>query len=316
MVKKSCSGGLCVLLTALLLAAAAAHSAEEPDNTPYCGDKGIWIQILGGGGPELNDGMASASYLVFVDNKARLLVDPAPGSSASFDKAGGEFADLEAMVFTSLQADHTSDFPAYVAGSYFSNRTRDLPVFGPDGDGIYPDTVSFVDRLIGPRGAFAYLADALTVHSLAGYTVQPRNVSATGREPSGTFAFGPLELTAIPVHEGPIPALAWRVDIGKQSIVFTGDFNNQKNVMPAFAKGADALVIDHSVPNNVRGAAADLHVTPTQIGRIAHQANVRMVILGHRMNRTRGIESLSRQAIEKEYDGSLIFANDLECWGL
>ncbi len=304
------------LIGLLVLVSAAANAAQEPDDTPYCGDKGVWIQILGGGGPELDDGLASASYVLFVDNKARLLVDPAPGSSAEFDKAGAAFADLEAIVFTSLQADHASEFPAYVAGSYFSERTAPLPVFGPDGDGVYPDTVTFVQRQIGPGGAFAYLADALMIGSVAGYTIEPRNVSAAGRDPSGTFGTGILRLTAIPVHHGPVPAVAWRADIGKQSVVFTGDFNNQKDVIPAFAKGADALVTDHSVPDNVRGAAADLHVTPTQIGRIAHQADVRMVILGHRMNRTRGIESLSRQAIEKQYQGSLIFANDLECWGL
>jgi ribonuclease BN (tRNA processing enzyme) len=86
--------------------------------------------------------------------------------------------------------------------------------------------------------------------------------------------------------------------------------------MPEFAKDADALVIHHAIPDNARGAARDLHVTPTQIGQIAAQAGVRMVILGHRMNRTRGRESQSREAIEKNFTGPLIFANDLECWGL
>ena len=41
-----------------------------------------------------------------------------------------------------------------------------------------------------------------------------------------------------------------------------------------------------------------------------------MLILGHRMNRTRGRESQSREAIEAHYSGALIFADDLECWGL
>jgi hypothetical protein len=34
------------------------------------------------------------------------------------------------------------------------------------------------------------------------------------------------------------------------------------------------------------------------------------------MSRTRGVESQSEIAIRKAYDGPLIFANDLECWGL
>jgi ribonuclease BN (tRNA processing enzyme) len=57
-------------------------------------------------------------------------------------------------------------------------------------------------------------------------------------------------------------------------------------------------------------------MAPGQIGQIAAEAGVRMVVLGHRMNRTRGRETLTTQAIEAHYQGSLIFANDLECWGL
>jgi len=41
-----------------------------------------------------------------------------------------------------------------------------------------------------------------------------------------------------------------------------------------------------------------------------------MIILGHRNVRTRGRESPSRNAIEENYDGTILFANDGECWGL
>jgi ribonuclease BN (tRNA processing enzyme) len=306
------AGAAGILLAALF---AVAGHAQENDATPFCGNEGVWIQILGGGGPELRDGQASASYLLFVDSKARLLVDAGPGSSAGFDKAGGLFEDLDAIVLTHLHADHAAELPAFVKGGVFARRDRPLPVIGPDGAGPYPDTVTFVERLIGPEGAFAYLADALKFNR-SGYRLSPRNVPATGRQRHGGFGSGDLRLTAVAVHHGNVPALAWRADVGEQSVVFTGDFNNQKNVMPAFAKGADALVIHHAVPEGTRGVAADLHATPTQIGQIAAQADVRMVILGHRMSRTRGLESQSRLAIEKHYEGPLIFANDMECWGL
>jgi hypothetical protein len=41
-----------------------------------------------------------------------------------------------------------------------------------------------------------------------------------------------------------------------------------------------------------------------------------MLILGHRMNRTRGRETQTREAIEANYNGPIVFANELECWGL
>jgi hypothetical protein len=40
------------------------------------------------------------------------------------------------------------------------------------------------------------------------------------------------------------------------------------------------------------------------------------MILGHRSTRTRGRESISRNAMEDNYKGSILFANDGECWGL
>ncbi len=300
-----------VAMTALT--GTTAHATPEP---PYCGTEGVWIQTLGGGGPELSDGQGGASYLIWLDDTAKVLIDPAPGSSLRFDEAGADFADLDAILLTHLHVDHAGDLPAFVKGSYFAERTRLLPVIGPDGNDRFPDTVTFVNRLIGPEGAFPYLADFLTSASSGGYKLSVRNVPATGNRRWARFGTQTVRTAAMPVHHGGVPAIAWRVEIGDTAIVITGDFNNQKNVIAKFAKGADALVITHAIPEIARGTARDLHVIPSQIGQIAEQAGVRMVILGHRMSRTRGRESQSREALEARYLGPLIFANDLECWGL
>lgn len=302
---------------ALLLAfSVAASFGWAASDERYCGTEGVWLQILGGGGPELDDGQAGASYLVWLDNRARLLVDTAPGSSVNFDLAGAGFEDLDAIVFTHLHADHTSDFPAYVKGSYFADRDRPLTVLGPNGNDKFPDTETFVERMIGREGAYPYLADFLTYKSEGGYKINARNVPATGQRRWSRFGTQHVRLSSMPVHHGIVPAVAWRVEVGGQVIVFSGDFNNQKNVLARFAKDADALVVTHAIPETARGTAKDLHALPGQLGSIANQANARMLILGHRMNRTRGRETQSREAIEKHYDGPLMFANDMECWGL
>ncbi|MEQ8486662.1 MAG: MBL fold metallo-hydrolase [Pseudomonadales bacterium] len=304
------------LLFAVLVTTTAASRAQTADATPFCGDEGVWIQILGAGGPELDDTQGGPGYLVFADNAARVLVDTAPGASVAFDKAGGRLADLEAVVFTQLTAHHSGDFPAFVEGALSAGRDRDLPVFGPDGAEPFPGTRALVDRLIGARGAYAYLAGFLSTDAPAGFRIAARDVPTLGRGVWTGFHGATTRLAAVPVHHGPIPALAWRVHIGDKTIVFTGDFSNRSDQMAEFAAGADALVIHHAVPEGTRGEPTDLHVTPSQIGRIAARADVRMVILGHRTNRTRGFESISRGAIAEHYEGAVIFANDLECWGL
>jgi len=295
----------------LLLAAMPVHGEK------VCGDTGVWIQILGAGGPEIDDGAAGPSYVVWYDNHARALIDTGPGSSVGFNLAEADFTDLAVVAFTHLHADHTVDFPAFIKGSYFLDRTEPLIVLGPDSNNpMYPDTETFINRLIGPDGAYSYLQDFLTHKSSGGYRVRVRNVPALGKKRWAGFGSDNLELAAIPVNHGDVPALAWRVEVGGKAVVFTGDFNNLKNVMPEFARDADALIAHHAIAENARGQQRDLHALPSQLGRIAQQADVRMLILSHRMNRTRGLESLSRARIEENYQGHLLFANDGECWGL
>lgn len=297
---------------ALLLTASAAFAQDAP----FCGDKGVWVQILGAGGEELNDGQAGSAYLIWIDNRARLLLDTGPGSSVGFDRSGASFADIDAIAYTNLQVDHSAAFPAFIAGSRNAERDRPLPVLGPDGNDDWPDVDTFVSRMIGPEGAYPSLADFLTYRSSGGYKVDPRKVPATGRRRWSRFSSDNFRLSAIPVHHGGVPAVAWRVEVGDYRVVFTGDFNNQKDVIAEFAEGADALVVSHSIPESARGDARDLYATPGQLGSIANRAGVRMMILSHRTNRTRGLESISRSAIEEHYKGPLIFANDMECWGL
>ncbi|MGE0625942.1 MAG: MBL fold metallo-hydrolase [Pseudomonadales bacterium] len=305
------------LLIALVTAVSAAPaSAATQSGPPFCGEEGVWVQILGAGGPEIDDRQAGPGYLVWIDNRARLLVDTASGSAARYDEAAADFNDLDAIVLTHLHAAHTADLPVFVEGSVGLGRERPLPVFGPSGSDLFPDTETFVARLIGPLGAYPHLADFLTYRSQGGYKVEPRNVPATGSRRWARFGNEHFRLSAVPVQHGTVPAIAWRVEIGDQLIVFGGDFNNAKNVMADFATGADALVVSHAIPDNARGEARELFATPTQIGQVADRAGVRMLILGHRTNRTRGVESQSRAAIEAHYDGPVLFANDLECWGL
>ena len=146
------------LLVAILALGSSPTFAADGE---LCGKQGVWIQILGAGGPELTDGNAGPSYLVWLDAKARLLVDTAPGSATRFGAVGADFADLDAIVFTNLHADHTADFPGYVKASQFSNRDRPLTVLGPDSGENYPDTETFIERLIGRQGAYPHLAEFL-----------------------------------------------------------------------------------------------------------------------------------------------------------
>ena len=280
-----------------------------------CGQHGIALQVLGSGGPELDDGRASSGYLVWRDGRALALIDLGPGSLLHYEASGAKLADLQVILLSHLHVDHSADLPALIKGSFFTDRRTDLPLYGPSGNTLMPATVDFVQALFGDgRGAFRYLSGYLSGDEA--YRLLPHDVPLDERTPITVLDDARFRLSAVPVHHGPVPALAWRVDIGGRSLVFSGDMNGDYRTLPLLAKGADLLVAHNAVPEEATGVARRLHMPPSVIGRIAAQAGVRSLVLSHRMNRTLGREADTERLIRASYAGPLAFAEDGQCFPL
>ena len=272
------------------------------------------MQVLGSGGPELEDKRASSSYLVWQDGRPRVLIDSGGGSALRFGQSGARVAQLDAIVFTHLHIDHSADFPALIKSSYFEERQQPLPVYGPVGNALFPSTTQFVAGLFDRRrGDYRYLADFLTGED-GGYVLRAHNVTLSAHESRTVSASQGLELSATPVVHGGVPALAWKVSIGGKIIVFSGDTNGENGNLEQLAKGADLFVAHNAIPEGETGAARQLHMPPSVIGRIATTAGVKQLVLSHRMLRTLGRESETRAIIAQVYSGPVTFADDLDCF--
>lgn len=277
-----------------------------------CGKEGVWLQVLGAGGPELDDGRASSGYLVWRDGKARILVDMGGGSGLRFEQSGASLNDLDVILLSHFHTDHSSDLPALIKASYFSGRDRDLPLYGPTGNELMPSATAFVQKLFGPDGAFRYLSDYLDGRE--SYRLLPHDVEAGGRREQRVLDDARYRVIAVPVRHGPVPALAWRVDIGGHSLVFSGDMTNQNETLAGLAKNADILVAHHAIPEGASAAARRLHMPPSVIGQIASKAGVKQLLLSHRMYRTLGLEQESSVQIRRAYQGPMQFVDDLQCF--
>lgn len=278
-----------------------------------CGDDGVWLQVLGSGGPELDDGRASSGYIIWHDGSAKLLIDIGSGSMLQFEQSGASLNDLDVIMMTHMHVDHSNDLPALIMASFFSGRDRDLNLYGPDGNQLMPSATKFVQALFGPDGAYQYLNDYLDGNEI--YQLLPHDIQATGKAEQVAIENSRYRLTAVPVHHGPIPALAWRVEIEGKVIVFSGDMNNDNDTLAKLAKKADLLVAHNAVPEGATGVARNLHMPPSVIGQIAAKADVKLLVLSHRMNRTLGQEAISTEEIRQHYKGPMGFADDLGCFG-
>lgn len=299
-----------------VLLAVVLSLLTPPSRAECAADAQVRLQVLGSGGPELDDGRASSGYLVWRGNKAVVMVDAGSGTALNFEKSGARLPDLQAVVFTHFHVDHSVDFPSLVKASYFTARDADLLVYGPTGNALLPAATQFVKKLLGENGAYPYLHSYLAPDEPEDYKIRVTDVPL---QPRRIYRYTPapgLQLAATPVQHGPLPALAWRVDIDGCSLTFSGDMNNHYATVARLARGSDLLLANNAIPESASGPARFLHMPPSEIGKIALEAKVEKLVLSHRMRRTLGREGETTQQIRRYFSGPLDFADDLDLFTL
>lgn len=300
-----------VLAFTLSASVCATETSNKPiESAPAC--RGVSVQVLGSGGPELDDGRTSSSYVIWVDGKARVLVDAGSGSSVQFGASGAQFADLRAILLTHLHTDHAADIPSFIKGSFFTARGSDLALLGPDGNHFMPSTSDYVALLLGQQGAYPYLS-SYTQEGQDDYTVVPTSVSLSSSlsSPYSTTLGNGITLEAMSVHHGPIPAVAWKVTVNQCTVAFSGDTNDKGGTLSAFAQDVDLLVLHNAIDDNAGSVARNLHMTPKQIVAIAKASGAKQVLLSHIMKRSEPGLSALLEAVSVVTPGRVFGAEEL-----
>jgi len=274
-------------------------------------DEGVTLQILGSGGPIADDGRASSGYLVWAGGESRVLIDAGGGTFLRFGEAGASFAELDFVGLSHLHTDHSADFPALLKSGNFSDRDRPLPVAGPDGDGVFPGLNGYLRTMLNADdGTYAYLSSFLDGTNDTPM-LTPREVE--GSKPAVVYTSEDLSVDALHVPHGIVPAVAFRVVIDDQTLVFASDQNGGNPALVDFAKGADILVMHMVVPDGASGIARRLHAPPGVIGEVAAAIDPGKLVLSHFM--ARSLHDLERNValVRASYKGEVLLAEDLAC---
>ena len=300
----------------LLLGSLCLLFAGDLEGQAQCPSSGVAVQVLGSGGPRAGTGRASASYLVWVDGRARVMVDAGGGSFVRFGESGARLADLSLLAISHLHPDHVTDLAGLLWLSD-SDRQEPLPLVGPSGRNEYPSFSTFLDRLFDPGdGAFPVLSGTVGGPG-RGVLVEPLTIDIETRASSLVLDESGLVVRALPVPHGNVPALAYRVEFGGVSVVFSSDQNGSDPRFVEFSRDATALVMHLAVSPTASGFGLELHATPATVGRVASEASVRQLVLSHFFVHESPEELEAGVAeVRSRYSGILRAADDLACFPL
>jgi len=284
----------------------ALISISRSASAQSCMANPIAVQILGSGGPAINRDRASTSYLVWVGAQAKVLVDMGGGTFLRFGQAQARLSDLSLVAISHLHPDHVSDLPALL---WLSNQTRKepLPMVGPSGNDAVPSFPTFLSRLFDQKsGAFQVLGGTMGGMG-GGVRLDVGVVDVTKAAPSTVLDRQGLSVTALGIPHGNIPALAYRVQAGDVSIVFSSDQTGTNPKFIEFAHGANVLVMHLTI---AAGASSALHASPAVVGRVAQEAGAGRLIVSHigQFDLDPAIAEL-----KKFYTGPLTVGADLQC---
>ena len=270
------------------------------------------LVVLGSGGPR-PFGRAGSSYIVEVNRVPRVLVDAGPGAFVRIGEMKIDLEKIDTVLLTHLHIDHTGDIAGFFKARTLTASADSITfnVFGPAGAGLFPSTSKFVNELFEKDGAWEYqktFGSAETIRAVdllinLNPEVQ-KLVDANG-----------LRVTAIATHHGDSPSVAYRVDFGGESIVFSGDMD--ASAVPnlvKLARGCSLLVFHCAVldPPGSPKQLYDYHTPPKKIGEAARDAGAKRVLLSHIAPDVEGASRAVLRSIGESYKGPVSFARDRE----
>ncbi len=282
------------------------------------------LTVLGSGGPIADPKRTSAGYVLSIDGKPRLLVDAGGGSFERIGRSGLDISSLEQILLTHLHIDHSSDLPAIIMHLYMCDRKRPIAITGPTGRrgnhdapenaSSQPGLREFVRLLFGPRGAWRYM------NTFEGFGIVVRDAPSDISELAVyNIPVDPVledldvSLYALAVPHGMMPSLAFRVDCGGDSVVFSGDISGSTASFVALAKDCSLLVHDFALPER-DVPHGNLHAKPSAIGYTAQQSGVKRLLLSHLMPPIESELEQSMAIVRREFGGPIEVARDLKVY--
>jgi len=190
----------------------------------------------------------------------RLLLDCGGGMLHRAAALGIPWHTATHVALTHFHADHWGELPLFLLAQRWGiepARTARLTLLGP------PGLDARLDHLCGAFGP--WVRDP-------GYPLEVLELAPAGERPLADDVV--LEWTPTPHTD---ESVAYGVRHGTRRLVYTGD-TGPSAALAGWARGCDLLLAECSLPEE---RAVALHLTPSQAGALAREAECKVLVLTH-----------------------------------
>ncbi|MEM7242746.1 MAG: MBL fold metallo-hydrolase [Pseudomonadota bacterium] len=276
------------------------------------------LTVLGSGSPEPHINRASSGYLLEIGDD-KILFDCGGGVFDNLIRAGFKPSDVTHLFFSHLHSDHFMDYARLVHAAW-DEGAAPLKVFGP------APIARITDQYFGKNGVFSNDLRARTelkpsqdVWVARGGTL-PRAwpaPSVTEVEPGFEMSENGWTVSscAVPHAQPVLTCMAFAVEAVGKKFVYSGDAGLCAE-LKTLAAGADLLLHWCYRLDGTEASAemAQMTPTPTEIGAMARQADVKRLFLTHfrtTMDQGDG-QSFARRSAQEGFGQSVEIAADLQ----
>ena len=275
------------------------------------------LHVIGGGCPAPTPERYGSAFILEA-GKHCLMIDCGPATTHKMVRMGIAPGRVNHLFFTHHHFDHNADFPCFALTRWDLSTSPEPPlrVYGP------PPTRTFVERLLGPQGAFFDDWKARIEHPVSQAIHKRRGgelprpapaIEAQDVKPGKIAESDTWTATAACVHhvEPWLESLAFRFDTDQGSIVFAGDCGDCP-ALRKLAEGADTLVVACVYVGRTT-AYADIITGTAEVTEIAQATGVRRVILSHAAPGFSKPERAQRAIddVARSYEGTVLFPDEL-----
>jgi ribonuclease BN (tRNA processing enzyme) len=278
------------------------------------------IHILGTGTPTPTADRHGSAFALDIDGEV-VMIDCGPGATGKLVRAGLWPTKIDTLFLTHHHFDHNVDLPCFllVRWDQAAGQANDLRIIGP------APTSAFVQRLIGPDGAFAWDLTA-RINATPSQHVYTNRGGVLPREWPRVHT---TEIEAGYVHDGGnwsmrtfhaehvqpyLTSLAYRFETPSGVVVFTGDTQPCDTIRDA-ARDADVLLcMAWDNDDAMRACGEDVGQTGVQgAAQIAADAGVKKLILVHTGPAICGPDTKPKALASAEdiFSGEVVFAEEL-----